>query len=128
MFNKKTAWLALAAVLLVAALAACSAAPAPSPSATTTPSTTLAPTTAPAQGNAVSIENFAFDPATLTVKAGTTVVWTNNDSATHNLKSAAFNSPDIAKGQSYEFKFDTKGTYDYTCGIHPSMAGKIVVE
>jgi len=77
---------------------------------------------------AVSIENFAFSPDTLTVKAGTTVVWTNNDSTAHNIKIADFTSPKIAAGETFEYKFDSPGTFDYSCGIHPSMTGTIIVQ
>lgn len=82
----------------------------------------------PAQGNGIVIENFSFNPGTLTVSSGTTVVWTNNDSVLHSIKSDTFNSQPLSKGQSFEFMFANKGTYDYSCGIHPSMKGRIIVE
>jgi plastocyanin len=78
--------------------------------------------------SSVLIKNFAFSPQTLTVKVGTTVTWTNEDSATHTIKSDTFNSGNIATGGKFEFKFDRIGTYDYSCSIHPSMTGKIIVE
>jgi plastocyanin len=96
--------------------------------ATTQTSNNSQTTTTNTSGNSISIENFKFVPETLTIKAGTTVVWTNNDSVTHNIKSADFNSPSIAAGKPYEFKFDKVGTYDYSCGIHPAMTGKIIVQ
>lgn len=76
----------------------------------------------------VSIKNFAFNPATVTIKAGSTVKWTNQDSAAHQIKSNLFNSSALNTGDSYEFTFNTPGQYDYTCAIHPSMKGKIIVE
>lgn len=79
------------------------------------------------QSAAISIENFSFTPATLTISTGTTVIWTNNDSADHNIISDAFNSPMMSTGQTYEFKFDNAGTYNYSCGVHPSMKGVIIV-
>jgi plastocyanin len=79
-------------------------------------------------GNAVDIQNFAFSPATLTVKKGTTVTWTNNDSAAHQIKSTTFNSSQFGKGQTFSFTFNDAGTFDYSCAIHPSMLGKIIVE
>ena len=90
-------------------------------------------TPTPAQGsaveaNAITIQNFAFSPATLTVKKGTTVTWTNNDSAPHQIKSATFNSSQLSKGQSFSFTFNTAGSFDYSCAIHPSMLGKIIVQ
>jgi len=76
---------------------------------------------------AVSIESFSFMPSVLTIQVGTTVVWTNNDTVVHNIKSADFNSPELKKGETFEFKFDKVGTYDYVCGIHPKMTGQIIV-
>ncbi|HBH46707.1 MAG TPA: plastocyanin [Candidatus Jacksonbacteria bacterium] len=97
---------------------------------TTTPTPTPTPTPAPSSETttAISIQNFAFDPATLTVKAGTTVVWTNDDQAPHRIKSTAFNSENLNTGDTYSFKFETAGTFDYICSLHPSMQGKIIVE
>lgn len=90
-------------------------------------STTQQPQTA-AEANTVTIQNFAFNPGTLTVKQGTKVTWTNQDSATHKIKSATFNSGDLHQGDTFAFTFNTKGSFDYSCAIHPSMTGKIVVE
>lgn len=80
------------------------------------------------QAPAVSIENFSFKPQALTIKAGTTVTWTNNDTVVHNIKSAEFSSPDMKQGDTFQHKFDKAGTYDYNCGVHPTMTGKIIVE
>lgn len=76
----------------------------------------------------VMMENFAFSPETLIIKAGAIVVWINNDSAPHDVKSDFFTSPKLAKGKSFSFKFDNPGVFDYICGIHPKMKGKIIVE
>ena len=81
-----------------------------------------------AAANAVNIQNFAFSPATLTIKKGTAVTWTNNDSAPHQIKSITFNSGQLSKGQTFSFTFNDAGTFDYSCAIHPSMTGKIIVE
>lgn len=78
--------------------------------------------------NSVLIQNYSFSPSTLTVKAGTTVTWTNKDSATHNLKSSTFSSPDLGTGDTFKFTFNTPGTFDYSCGIHPTMTGTIIVQ
>lgn len=78
--------------------------------------------------NTITIQNFAFNPGTLTVKQGTKVTWTNQDSATHKIKSDTFNSGDLNQGDKFEFTFKNKGSFDYSCSIHPSMTGKIVVE
>ncbi len=92
-----------------------------SPSTSTSPKSSV-------DSNAVNVQNFAFSPATLTVKKGTTVTWTNNNSAQHQIKSATFNSSQLGKGQSFSFTFNDGGTFDYSCAIHPSMLGKIIVE
>ena len=80
------------------------------------------------EANSVTIQNFAFNPDTLTVKQGTKVTWTNQDSTTHKIKSDVFNSSDLSQGDTFAFTFNTKGSFDYSCAIHPSMTGKIVVE
>lgn len=76
----------------------------------------------------VKIQNFAFNPVNLTIKKGTTVKWTNEDSVTHTIKSDTFNSGNLNKGSSYQFQFNNSGTYNYSCGIHPSMTGQIIVQ
>lgn len=84
------------------------------------------PTTA--EANAVTIQNFAFNPGTLTVKQGAKVTWTNQDATTHKIKSDTFNSGDLNQGDTFVFTFQDKGSFEYSCAIHPSMTGKIVVE
>jgi len=76
----------------------------------------------------INIQNDAFAPATLTIKKGTLVTWTNNDSAAHAIKSNLFNSGELAKGDTYKFLFNNPETFDYSCGIHPTITGKIIVE
>lgn len=96
---------------------------------TNTPSASTKPQQpAVANATAINIQNFAFNPGTLTVKKGATVTWTNNDSAPHQIKSATFNSSQLSNGQSFSFTFNETGTFDYSCAIHPSMLGKIIVE
>lgn len=77
----------------------------------------------------VTIANFAFSPATLTVKKGTTVTWTNQDSAPHNVRgtNGGPSSETLAKGQSYSFTFTTAGTFPYICSIHPNMKATVIV-
>ena len=84
-----------------------------------------------AQATAVSIDNFTFGPQTLTVKAGTTVTWTNKDDIPHGIASANngfAKSRALDTDDSYSFTFTTPGTYQYFCYIHPHMTGTIVVE
>jgi plastocyanin len=80
--------------------------------------------------HAVTIANFAFSPPMLTVTSGDTVTWTNEDSAAHTATSAtgAFDSGDLAQGESFSFTFTTPGTYAYICSPHPDMTGQIVVQ
>ncbi|MFA5843943.1 MAG: cupredoxin family copper-binding protein [Coriobacteriia bacterium] len=79
-------------------------------------------------GSSVSIKGFAFEPASLKVAKGSTVVWTNNDSVDHTIIGEGFNSGQIAPSSTFRYKFDKAGTYDYSCGIHPSMKGQVIVE
>lgn len=83
---------------------------------------------AEAQKNEVKIKNFAFDPQELTVSVGTTVTWKNEDTALHTIKSGTFNSQTLKTGDTFSFTFNTAGSYAYTCGIHPSMKGTIIVK
>jgi len=79
----------------------------------------------------VEIKDFAFNPATITIKKGTTVTWTNQDSAPHTVTSESGNeldSPTLSKGQSYSHTFNEVGTFSYYCTIHPRMKGNVVVE
>lgn len=81
-------------------------------------------------GNNVYIQNYAFNPSTLTIKAGGNVTWTNHDSVDHQVKSdtGLFESSPLANGQSYTYQFTSPGTYNYSCAIHPTMHGTIVVQ
>lgn len=76
----------------------------------------------------VDIDHFAFHPPTLTVKAGTTVTFTNSSNVTHTAtRAGAFNTGHIKPGTSISVRFDQKGTFAYHCSIHPKMHGTIVV-
>jgi amicyanin len=95
-----------------------------------TPANNGQPTQPVTQGEtaAIAIANFSFQPPALTIKTGTTVVWTNEDPTPHQIKSDTFNSSTLSKGQTFSFTFGTAGTYDYSCAIHPSMKGQIIVQ
>ena len=84
---------------------------------------------APVAGDAIAIDNFAFVPATLTVKAGGTVTWTNHDEDPHTVVAGggAFRSPAMSAGGTYSYTFAAPGTFDYVCSIHPFMHGTVVV-
>lgn len=78
----------------------------------------------------VKIDNFSFNPATLTVPAGTTVTWINNDDIPHTVVSAegdAIKSPVLDTDEKFTYTFAKAGTYSYYCSVHPKMTGRIVV-
>jgi plastocyanin len=76
----------------------------------------------------VSIASFAFSPASLTVKVGQPVTFTNNDSVTHTSTSNAWDSGDLEPGASYTFTPQQAGSYTFHCSIHPFMTGTLVVQ
>ena len=80
--------------------------------------------------NEVVIDNFTFGPQELTVAVGTTVKWVNHDDIPHNVvnKDKTFRSKALDTDDSYSFTFASDGTYDYFCGLHPHMQGKIIVK
>jgi amicyanin len=92
-------------------------------------SATPADSPAPQGGTAVTIQDFKFNPATLSVPVGTTVTWTNKDEEPHTLaaKDGSFHSPGMDTNATYSFTFTTPGSYDYICSIHPFMTGTVVV-
>ena len=79
--------------------------------------------------NSVSIKNFAFVTASLTVKPGTTVTWTNNDATTHTVTAddGSFDSGNIPVGGTFTHTFSAAGTVAYHCSIHTTMKANIVV-
>lgn len=117
-------------------LAACAGTPPPQPSPTATAQTTPTPSPSPtpvaiaqvkivAQGDA-----YSFVPATLTVKVGTQVIWTNETNAPHTVTSdtGAFNTPNnLEQNQTFKVIFTKPGTYTYYCNFHLYMKGKIIV-
>ncbi|MFQ5904251.1 MAG: cupredoxin family copper-binding protein [Candidatus Binatia bacterium] len=76
----------------------------------------------------LKIEGFAFHPATITIAPGTTVTWINQDSVAHTVAMAGTESPRLNKGDSWSYTFEVAGTFDYICGLHPSMKGQIIIE
>jgi amicyanin len=118
LLNKSRAVLLLVSLVLLAFLSGCT-------QQNQEPiKTTLAP-------GAVEIKNLAFNPSAITIKTGGKVTWTNADSMGHDIVSdsgESFKSEILSTGQSFSHTFSTAGTYQYHCGIHPSMIGKVVVE
>jgi plastocyanin len=78
----------------------------------------------------VKIDNFTFAPQRLTVKAGTTVTWINEDDIPHTVAATgkAFRSKVLDTDDKFSFTFTTAGSYEYFCSLHPHMTGTIVVE
>jgi plastocyanin len=77
----------------------------------------------------VKIQNFVFDPRPLTVPAGTTVTWTNEDDIPHTVttEDRRIKSPVLDTGDKFSFTFDKPGSYTYFCSLHPHMTGTVVV-
>ena len=82
-----------------------------------------------AEDTNITIDNFTFAPAELTVKVGTTVTWTNHDDIPHTIVSAGkFRSKALDTDNSFSFTFTAAGDYKYFCSLHPHMTGTIKVE
>ena len=87
-------------------------------------------TNANASGETVSIVNFAFDPASLTVAVGTSVTWENTDTAPHTATAddGSFDTGGIGQNERGSVTFDQAGTFAYHCDFHPNMQATITVE
>jgi plastocyanin len=81
-------------------------------------------------GSAVTVQNFAYSPATLTVKVGDKVTWTNQDSAGHSATAddGSFDTGVLEQGQSGSITFSKAGTYVYHCSVHPNMKATVIVK
>ena len=88
------------------------------------------PGSAHASDTTVTIDNFTFEPAQLTVKVGTTVTWKNHDDIPHTVRAVdgSFHSKAMDSADSYSFTFTKPGVYSYFCSLHPKMVGKVVVK
>jgi plastocyanin len=78
----------------------------------------------------ITIDNFTFTPPGLTVAVGTTVKWVNHDDIPHTVvnKDKVFRSKALDTDDSYSFTFASAGTFDYFCGLHPHMVGKVIAK
>ncbi len=78
----------------------------------------------------VKIDNFSFQPSTVTVPAGTTLSWVNRDEVPHNIVDVdkKYKSGVLDTGDRFSHTFDTAGTYNYYCSIHPRMTGRVIVK
>ncbi|HSB71470.1 MAG TPA: cupredoxin family copper-binding protein [Candidatus Methylomirabilis sp.] len=81
-------------------------------------------------GPQVHIDNFQFTPAALTVPAGTTVTWTNQDDMVHTVTSAdqVFSSPSLETDEAFTYTFTKPGIYTYFCKLHPRMTATVIVQ
>jgi plastocyanin len=81
------------------------------------------------EGAKVSIANFAFTPAEITIAPGESVTWTNDDGAPHGLEyhDGEKGTDLLLPGGSFSRRFDRLGTYDYNCSVHPYMTGRVIV-
>jgi plastocyanin len=116
---KKTKWMFGVALTVVAAFAGIAA---------TQPNVAKAGNQ-PASAE-VKIDNFSFGSTSLTVAAGTTVTWTNNDDVPHTVVSddKAFKSKALDTGDKFSYTFTKPGTYNYFCSVHPKMTARVVVQ
>jgi plastocyanin len=80
--------------------------------------------------NEVTIDNFTFTSKELTVAVGTTVKWLNHDDIPHNVveKNKTFRSKALDTDDSFSYTFASAGTFDYFCGLHPQMVGRVIVK
>ncbi|MCX6774763.1 MAG: cupredoxin family copper-binding protein [DPANN group archaeon] len=128
---------ALAAIFVLAAavffISGCASyqttAPTTTNNTTTAPAQTATPPTTSTATSSVTLQNFAFHPADITVAKGAIVTWTNMDSVTHTIAAndGSFSSGNIAPGGTYAHTFGTAGVTAYHCSIHPSMTGTVTV-
>lgn len=81
------------------------------------------------QAPQVGIDNFTFSPAILAATAGTTITWVNHDDIPHSIVCPALGlkSRAMDTDQSFSCRLDQVGSFEYFCGIHPQMKGKLVV-
>ena len=82
-------------------------------------------------GAQVTMKDIKFNPGTVSIKKGQTVIWTNDDSVGHDVTADGFKSGDpggIEPGQTFQHKFPKAGTYQYVCSVHPGMEGTVKVK
>jgi plastocyanin len=94
------------------------------------PSTTAAPMTTTSSVPVVHVKNFAYEPATVTIDAGQSVRWVQDDDVPHTVTATdkSFDSGNLDAHKTWTHRFDKAGTYAYTCTYHPMMRGTVVVK
>lgn len=125
---KVRSFLAIVVIIMSMLLTACSG------NTGTTP-TSGSPTVSSSNAVTVNMKNIQFVPADITIKAGTTVTWVNQDSFAHTVVSGTRDNPttlfasgDIQAGQIFSYTFTTPGVYPYHCTPHQGMDGQVTVE
>jgi plastocyanin len=113
------------------------ATPPPAPTSSTnssskesTNSGTATPSPQAGEKSSVSIVNMSFSPTSTSIKKGTAVTWTNNDSVAHTVTAdtgSAFDSGNLNPGKTFSHTFDTAGTFAYHCTYHSNMHGTVTV-
>ena len=80
--------------------------------------------------NVITIDNFTFSPKEMTIPVGTTVKWVNHDDIPHTIveKNVTFRSKALDTDDSYSYTFASAGEFNYFCGLHPHMVGKVIVK
>ena len=118
-------------VVTILVLSGCGGGAAP----TTTAPTVGANTVATAAASEVTVQGFAFKPASVEVKVGTKLTWTNKDGTTHTTTSGTPGAKDgkwdsqlSASGGTFSFTFAQAGTFAYFCSIHPTITGTVIVK
>jgi len=78
----------------------------------------------------VNIKGMKYDPASVTIRAGDTVTWTNADQRDHSVAASdgSFSSGNIGPGATYSFVFNKSGKFEYSCSLHPRMKGVVIVQ
>jgi plastocyanin len=89
----------------------------------------IASRTATAADAEIIVDNFTFSPVPLTVKTGATVTWVNHDDIPHSIVCPALKmkSHPMDTDETFAYRFEQEGTFDYICGLHPHMHGQVVV-
>jgi plastocyanin len=112
----------------IAVIVGCGSNSSPAMSPTPTPTTTSGSVSIPVGARTAGSAGYTPNPVTIT--AGSTVTWTNNDTIAHTSTSdtGVFDSGNIAPGERYSFTFNTRGTFPYHCTLHPGMVASVVVQ
>jgi len=82
----------------------------------------------PPTSAAVEMSGLSFSPSSVEIAVGGTVTWTNKEGVAHTVIGPDWGSGTIPQDGTFSQTFDTAGTFEYVCSIHPSMVGTVVVK